>query len=105
MKANEPEKGDLEMSGLLRQARTGPDLPPRFAENVWRRIEAAEAAAPQASWLEALAGLVFRPKFALAALTVVVLAGVVAGTVQGRQVARHEAQMTYLAAVVPPGLK
>jgi hypothetical protein len=92
---------DNKLQELLRTARTAPALPPRFQENVWRRIEDAEAPARAESWLDALAALVLRPRFAFAAAAVLLLAGVLAGTMDGRQVARHDAQMNYLAAVAP----
>ena len=92
---------DQKLSGLLREARLSPLLPPRFQQNVWRRIEDAEAPAPAESWLDALAALIVRPRFAMSAAAVVLLAGVLAGTLEGRQVARHEAQMNYLASVAP----
>lgn len=92
---------DNKLQELLRTARTAPALPPRFQENVWRRIEDAEAPVRAESWLDALAALVLRPRFAFAAAGILLLAGVLAGTMDGRQVARHEAQMNYLAAVAP----
>jgi len=42
-----------------------------------------------------------RPRFALPAAAVVLLAGIVAGTLEGRLAARHDAQMNYFAAVAP----
>lgn len=90
-----------ELGALLRESRATPALPPRFRQNVWRRIEAAEAPARRASWLEALAGLILRPRLALAVAAALVLAGAFAGVQEGRQVARHDAQMNYLASVAP----
>jgi hypothetical protein len=105
MKENDPTSEDRQLSGLLRAARVSPGLPPRFQQNVWRRIEDAEAPAKSASWLEALANLILRPRFAMSVAAVVLLAGVLAGTVEGRQAARHDAQMTYLASVAPPSAR
>jgi hypothetical protein len=105
MKENEPLPGDPQVSALLRQARVSPALPPRFQQNVWRRIEDAEAPAKAESWLDALAGLILRPRFALAAATVVLLAGILAGTLEGRQMARHDAEMNYVASVVPHAVR
>ena len=87
------------LSTLLRQSLPLPPLPPRFQPNVWRRIEAAEA--PPAAWLDSLAAWILRPRFAAAAAAVLMLAGVFTGTLEGRQLARHDAQMNYLAAVAP----
>lgn len=92
---------DQKLTALLRDARPSPALPPRFQQNVWRRIEDAEAPAKSESWLDALATLVLRPRFAMAAAAVLLLTGVFAGMADGRQFARHDAQMNYLAAVAP----
>ena len=105
MKENSQHSDDAQVSALLRQARTSPGLPPRFQQNVWRRIEDAEAPAKPASWLDALAGLILRPRFAVAAVAGLLLAGVSAGTIEGRQLARHDAQINYLAAVAPHAVR
>lgn len=96
---------ELKLSGLLRQNRPAPALPPRFQQNVWRRIEDAEDVAPPETWLDALAALVLRPRFAVPAAAIVLVAGVLAGTLDGRQAARHEAQMNYVASVAPPSTR
>jgi len=96
---------DIPLQTLLRQTRPPPALPPRFQQNVWRRIEDAEAPAQPASWLDALANLILRPRFALAAAAVLLLMGVFAGTLEGRQMVRHDAQMNYLASVAPHVLR
>ena len=95
---------DPKLSALLRGNRPAPALPPRFQENVWRRIEGAEGSATSESWLSALASLVLRPKLAFAALAVLVLAGVLLGAREGVQTAKDEAQTRYLASVVPDTL-
>jgi hypothetical protein len=92
---------DPQLSGLLRQARVAPDLPPRFAQQVWHRIEAAEAAAAPVSWLDALAGWVMRPRFAVAGIALLLLSGILAGTMSGREISRTDARQNYLAAVAP----
>ena len=96
---------DAQISVLLRQARVSPGLPPRFQQNVWRRIEDAEAPAKSASWLDTLATLILRPRFAVTAAAVLLLAGISAGTLEGRQMARHDAQMNYLASVAPQAVR
>ena len=60
------EASDTRFREVLRAARPSPLLPPRFQENVWRRIEEADATAPSGSWLDAFAALVLRPRFAYA---------------------------------------
>ena len=82
-----------------------PTLPPRFQQNVWRRIEDAEAPVKSASWLDALAALILRPRFAVAAAMLLLLAGVSVGTLEGRHLARHDAQLNYLSAVAPHAIR
>ena len=101
-----PEDGKL--GSLLREARATPSLPPRFQENVWRRIESAQAGnirLGDSTWLDALVGLVLRPRLALAVAAVLVLTGVGLGWRQGEQLARHDARERYLAAVAPNSLR
>jgi hypothetical protein len=105
MKENNNQSNDPQVSSLLREARVSPALPPRFQQNVWRRIEDAEAPVNSASWLDTLANFILRPRFAVAAAAVLLLAGISAGTLEGRQLARHDAQMNYLAAVAPHALR
>jgi len=99
---------DKIFSALLRAARPSPSLPPRFQEAVWRRIEEAEAPAQSTggvTWLDGLAALVLRPRFALATVSALVLAGVLLGTYNGTQTARQDAQARYLAVVAPNSLR
>jgi hypothetical protein len=100
------EASNAKLGALLRASRTAPALPPRFQDNVWRRIEDAEAPASSGlSWLDALAALVLRPRFALAIATTLVLVGVLLGAYDGTQVARHDAQARYIALVAPNPLR
>jgi hypothetical protein len=105
MKENQQKSDDPRLGALLREARFAPDLPPRFQQNVWRRIEDADAPVKSDAWLEAFVNLILRPRFALAAVAVVLVAGVVAGTLEGRQAARKDAEMNYLASVAPPAVR
>ena len=105
MKEENIQPDDIKFSALLREGRVSPALPPRFQQNVWRRIEDAEAPAKTDSWLDALAALILRPRFAVVAAAVLLLAGVLAGALDGRQRARHDAEMNYLASVAPHGLR
>lgn len=98
-------KPEEKFDSLLREARPSPALPPRFQENVWRRIENAEAGKKSVSWLDALAALVLRPRFAIATATALVLAGVLLGTHEGSQTARHDAQARYVAYIAPNPLR
>ena len=90
---------DSQLSAWLRESRATPALPPRFQENVWRRIESAAAPEISSNWLDALAVLILRPRLAFAAAAVVLLAGTWLGAQSGVQTARHEAQLRYVAAV------
>jgi hypothetical protein len=101
MNKKEQLSEDKRLSALLREARLAPDAPPGLQAAVWRRIEAGDRVAHPAAWFESLANLVLRPRFALSAAALVLLAGVVAGSLQGRQLARYDAEMSYLASVVP----
>lgn len=96
---------DTTLSALLRESRVSPSLPPRFQENVWRRIEDSELPARQESWLDALAARILRPRLAFAFAAVLVLAGVMLGANEGVQTARHDAQANYLASVAPGSLR
>ena len=101
MKKNEQLSDDERLSALLREVRLAPDPSPGFHAAVWRRLEADDRPARSGSWLEALANLILRTKFALVSFAAVLLAGAVAGSVEGRQVARYDAEMSYLASVAP----
>jgi len=103
MKKHDLELQDARLRAVLRESSPSPPLPPRFQEGVWRRIESAEAgqAAETSGWLDALVMWALRPKFAVAAVTALVLVGVLLGVQQGVQTARQDAQARYLAAVSP----
>jgi hypothetical protein len=97
---NNPE--DLRLRELLHEAHPAPELPPRFQEGVWRRIEHNDAPAEsRAGWLETLAALVLRPRWAMATVAVAVLAGVLSGMVQGQRLADRETRDRYVASVSP----
>ena len=107
MKANQ-NSDNAKLSELLRQARVSPSLPPRFQENVWRRIEHAEAPAHttgRIAWLDTLAALVLRPRFAYATVATLMLVGILLGTHQGAQAAKQDAQARYVALVAPNSLR
>jgi hypothetical protein len=99
------EAGGAKLSALLRQGRVSPALPPRFQENVWQRIEANAVPAKADSWLDALAVLMLRPRFAYATVVALVLAGSLLGVHQGARVAKQDAQARYVAMVAPNALR
>ena len=99
---------DEKLRALLRESRLSPSLPPRFQENVWRRIEDAQAPARSGesiTWLETLVALMLRPRFAYAAFAALMLAGISLGAHSGAQSARHEAEARYVASVAPNPLR
>ena len=96
---------DEKLSALLRASRLSPDLPPRFRDNVWHRIEAAATPARSESWLDALALLLLRPKFAFASVAILLIVGSLLGVHDGSQIARHDAQIRYLASVAPESVR
>ena len=108
MKPTNLEPDDARLGSLLCEACATPALPPCFQENVWRRIESAEARnvpAPDSNWLDALVGWLLRPKLAFAVAAVLVLTGVGLGWNNGEHLARQDALARYLAAVAPHSLR
>jgi len=104
--SNKKNPDDARLSSLLHESRISPAPPPRFQENVWRRIADAESR-PGASptWIEALIAKMLRPRLAFAAVAVLVIAGATLGAHDGTQLARRDAQTRYLAAVAPNSLR
>lgn len=99
MKTSNQDPADGKLGSLLRESRPTPGLPPRFQENVWRRIEHDNHTAPALNWVEALAALVLKPRFAFATVAVLLLAGGLLGSLDGTAQARRAAQDRYLEAV------
>jgi hypothetical protein len=96
---------DDKLGTLLREERPKPPLPPRFQESVWRRIETAETPATRTpspfagmeGWIERL----LLPRFALASLTLLLVAGALTGVIASTSTAKQQAQARYLSAVAP----
>jgi hypothetical protein len=108
MKKENTNHTDEKLGALLRESRVSPALPPRFQENVWRRIEDAEAPATSsrtATWLEEFVALILRPRFAYATVAVLMCAGILLGAHSGVQTARHDAEARYVASVAPDSLR
>ncbi len=79
---------DSRLGRLLRTWRVEAEVPPRFAEGVWRRIEREEGRADPAPagwwrWLSGLAEAAVRPSFVAGYLALVLLLGAGAGFVSG----------------------
>jgi hypothetical protein len=86
MKQEEMNEDPESVGRLLREWKVTSALPPRFAENVWRRIEKAETPTAPASnptlWIVLkgwAAGMLRRPAFALSYVSALLVAGLVAG--------------------------
>lgn len=93
MKPHRPSVNQDSLSDLLQEWRIGAELPPRFEEQVWRRIINEEELLQEAGrWVRfrgALEMLFTRPAFATACVIAFLLSGTVAGWLQGqRDVAR-----------------
>lgn len=107
MKKENSNPADAKLGALLRASRTSPALPPRFQDNVWRRIEDAEAPVKSggtSTWLEALVALMLRPRFAYATVAALMLGGIVLGAFNGAHTARQDAEARYVASVAPNSL-
>jgi hypothetical protein len=99
---------DEKLGALLRTSRVSPSLPLRFKENVWRRIEDAEApikSGENITWLEALAALILRPQFTYATIAGLMLGGILLGAYNGVQTNQHNAEARYIALVAPNPLR
>jgi hypothetical protein len=96
-------QGSDPLPGLLRDSREDRPLPPGFQRAVWRRIEKREAtsASSWGLWFDRLAEGFLRPKFALAGLAAILLAGIIAGLADGLVQANQAARERYLTAVAP----
>jgi len=88
MKPPEPF-GDDKLRKTLLEWKADASLPPRFREEVWRRITATEGeSTPAAVWqtvAQAVQAIFARPAFVAACVLVFVAAGFSAGWVQGRE--------------------
>jgi hypothetical protein len=80
---NEEADNEKRLSQTLRQWTVTTPLPPRFEQQVWRRIERAQTQ-PEAGILEFVVGFVqnvlLRPKFAYAYAALLLALGVAAGS-------------------------
>jgi len=107
MNTNIPNPDDAKLGVLLRESRVTPELPPRFQENVWRRIADSETrkSADSPTWLDAVIAIVLRPRLALTGVAALIVAGALFGMHEGTQVAQRDAQVRYLASVAPNSLR
>lgn len=91
---NREENNDEKLKDVLRTWSVQMPLPPRFQENVWRRIEAAERVEQAPSWwplfVHWLSQVVARPAVAVAYVSVLAVIG---GTFALKQVQDKSAHL------------
>ena len=95
MKPESLSSDDSQLRAVLREWKVESPLPPRFEEQVWRRIERnaplpTDASAVIRMWVTQMFG---RPSFAVSYAMVLVLAGLLGGFWQGRAKAQHEDEL------------
>ena len=109
MKNDMQPPDDGRLRALLRESRPAPPLPPRFQESVWCRIENPEAPATQTpspfAWLERWVERLLLPRFAVASLTLLLVAGGLTAVIASAGAAKQQAQERYLSAVAPHTLR
>lgn len=91
MKTESSNENDVQLRALLKEWKPEAPLPPRFQEQVWRRIERAEAApVPSVSlatvFANWLTNLLPQPALATAYVTVLMVIGASVGWSQAREV-------------------
>jgi hypothetical protein len=92
MKSENPTPSDEALRQVLHQWQVGAHLPPRFQEQVWRRIEHSEAQAQAPAWIllfHRLTAALARPSLAVSYVTLLLLAGLLAGYWQVRIAKAH----------------
>ncbi|MFO1452699.1 MAG: hypothetical protein U1F61_31320 [Opitutaceae bacterium] len=104
MNSPQPNSDDSKLRALLREAHPSPELPPRFQEGVWRRLERAGRRHQETVSLGLIERVVrglFRPAFATVGLVAVIFAGVWMGVREGETRLRRVERAHYVAAVSP----
>jgi hypothetical protein len=100
------KNNDTELRALLQEWRVTAPLPPRFNEQVWKRIERADVISVSVVEIvrEWLFAALARPKYALAYVTALLLLGSSVGLLQANQKAAHwerELQARYVQSIDP----
>ena len=88
MNTNESSHRDEALRKLLKESRVEVPLPPRFQENVWRRIERAQVPATPSVWAVIahwVGTMLPRPALAASYVAILLTIGVTAGWAQARQ--------------------
>src|SRR5262245_5351757 len=87
---NSNDQNDEPLSRVLRAWRVGASLPPRFQDEVWRRIARSEATGQRGWWKafqQSIESAFRRPALAASYLAILLLVGLSAGLIQ----AKHDA--------------
>jgi hypothetical protein len=87
MKPEDPMQSDQALRQLLHEWKLESSLPPRFQEKVWHRIERHEVPVQVPGWVvlwQRLSAALTRPTPAIGYVTMLLLAGVLAGYWQAR---------------------
>ena len=106
MNSNDPFEDDKPLRKILSEWHVNAALPPRFQEDVWKRIGNAEMRAPNfwtMIWGRMAASLA-RPAFAAAYLAMLLLIGAIAGRQEGQSKTEHvrsDMQARYIQMVDP----
>jgi hypothetical protein len=82
MKPEDPIQRDENLRQVLHQWKVDAPLPPRFQEQVWRRIERSETQVQAPAWVrlwQQLSAALARPSLAVSYVTVLLLTGLLAG--------------------------
>ena len=88
---NSSEENDPPLKGVLGHWKVDATLPPRFQENVWRRIAQREASAsPRQSFLSWIEAAFKRPALVTSYMTVLLFIGLTTGYVQAHDKTAHE---------------
>lgn len=88
MKSNETSDQDKALGSVLKEWHSDVSLPPRFQEQVWRRIERAEASSAPSVWATLahwVGTMLPRPALAASYLMLLLAVGVTLGWAQARQ--------------------
>lgn len=107
MKSQDPTERSESLGRVLREWKVTAELPPRFQNEVWRRIALSEVRRTSWSWTDFLHSIetaLLRPAVAISYVTILLLVGVSVGVVEARHAsARMDAtlQARYLHSVNP----
>jgi len=94
MKTETPNPDDGRLRQVLREWKVDASLPPRFDEQVWRRVEqsATPSMDPLALIRSWMARFFARPAFAFSYTAILLLAGLLAGFWQARTTAHRTSE-------------